>query len=237
MENISSDDLLRVARSSAQSTIDELSAADSALDLMMHDESVSLEMRGKLSLLVEQVRQAAVPAKRFIMLSHRGEDIHLAQLDGLISDLAPLLRRLIPKNVDVQINVAADLWPVRAQAANFEEALISLFVRARNAMPNGGALLLRAENVDEATCRSLSGLRLSGDHVFIEINDTGIGISPDHLNRLFDPFALTKGPANGLVLAKVYWAIRNMNGHITVKSETGKGSIFSIFIPRSIPEL
>ena len=236
MSDLSSDELLRIGRRTAQDVIAELSVADSALDLMMYDESVSLEMRGKLSLLIEQIRQAAARAKKLIMLSHGGDDVRPVQFDKLIADLIPLLRRLLPKNIDVQFNVVSDLWSIKAHQAHFEQALISLFVRARNAMLNGGSLTLRAVNADEAICRSTAKLRLLGDHVLIEINDTGIGIPPDHLRTLFDPFAITKGPANGFELAKVYWAVRNMNGNITVKSEIGSGSTFTIFMPRSLPK-
>ena len=233
MNDLSSDQLLRVGRNTAQNVIAELSVADSALDLLMHDESVSLEMRGKLALLVEQIRQAAAHAKRLIILSHCSDGVASMQLDNLIADLTPLLRRFLPKSVDVRFDVASDLWSIKAHRENFEQALISLFIRARNAMPDGGSLILRAANANETKCRSCAEVHLSGEHVVIEINDTGMGIPPDHLKRLFDPFAITKGPANGFELAKVYRAIRDTNGHIIVKSEIGKGSTFTIFMPRS----
>ena len=235
MEKLSTDELVRLAGIKAQDVISELAVADSAINLMMHDDSVSLETRGKLSLLIEQVRQAAAPAKQFIMLSRARNDTEIVQIDELISDLAPLLRRLLPKNIEVQIDVGSDLWPIKAHATNVEQALITLFVRARNAMPNGGWLLLRATNADETTCCSATGLRLLGDHILMEINDTGVGITPDYLRRIFDPFFVTKGPVNGFALAKAYWAIRDMDGHITVKSEIGKGTRFNVFMPRSLP--
>jgi two-component system cell cycle sensor histidine kinase/response regulator CckA len=236
MRNLTDNELLREARNTAKNTIAELSVADSALDFLTHDESVSLETRGKLSLLAEQVRQAAVPAKRFMMFSLAPDDIGSVQLGELISNLVPLIRRLMPQNIDVQVHVPNDLWSIKADPANFEQALISLFIRARNAMADGGSLVLRAANADAAKCYSTAALHLSGDHVTIEINDTGVGIPPDPLKRIFDPFVLTKGPANGFALAKVYWAIRNMNGHITAKSEIGRGSTFTVFMPRFLPE-
>ena len=114
MNDLSSDQLLRVGRNTAQNVIAELSVADAAIDLLMHDESVSLEMRGKLSLLVEQIRQAAAHAKRLIMLSHGSDGVASMQLDNLIADLTPLLRRLLPKSVDVRFDVASYLWSIRA---------------------------------------------------------------------------------------------------------------------------
>src|SRR5262249_1402982 len=104
--------------------------------------------------------------------------------------------------------------------------------KARDAMPNGGALLCRAANVDEATCRSMTGLFLSGDHVLIELADTGVGIPPAHLKRIFDPFGVTNGLVSGFGLAKAYRTIKNVNGHISVKSDVGKGTTFNVFVPR-----
>jgi len=239
MRTRSDNELLLEARKTAKNIIAELSAADSALDLLTHDEAVSLETRGKLSLLAEQVRQAAVPAKRFLMLSCAPNDIASVKVGKLISDLIPVVRRLMPKNIDIQLHFPDDLWSIKADPRNFEQALISLFVRARNAMAHGGSLILRAANADEAECRSLAERRFSGDHATIEISDTGVGIPPDSLKRIFDPFIITKGPANGFELAKVFSAINNMDGHITVKSEVSSGSKFTIFMPRSVagPEL
>jgi two-component system, cell cycle sensor histidine kinase and response regulator CckA len=232
MGTTSLDELLHMARSTARNVISELSAADSALNLMMHDESVSLEIRGKLSLLIEQVRQAAVPAKQFIMLSREQNNTETVRIGELISDLAPLLRRLLPKTIDFQIEAGTDLWPIRAHVDTLEQALITLFIRARNAMPNEGQLLLKAKNADEMTCRSLTSLRLRGDHVLIEIIDSGFPIPADYLKRIFDPFVITKGPPNGLSLPRAYWAIRDMNGHIIVKSEIGKGTHVHVCMPR-----
>jgi two-component system, cell cycle sensor histidine kinase and response regulator CckA len=159
--------------------------------------------------------------------------IETTKLYEHLSDLSILFRRLLAPNIDFQIRLAADLWPVRANMAALEQALITLVVKARDAMPMGGSLLFHARNVDEATCRSISGLYLSGDHVLIEIIDTGVGIAPEYLKRIFDPFFVTKGPVNGIALAKAYWAIKDMNGHLTVKSAIGKGTRFNVFMPRS----
>ena len=233
MSNISIGELLRVAQCTAQNVISELSVADYAINLMMHDESVSLETRGKLSLLIEQVRHAAAPAKQFIMLSQARDGAETVQVHELISNLVPFFRRLLPENIEMHTEIGRDLWPAKLHVANFEQALITLFVRARNTMPSGGRLLLQATNVEEKACRSATGLRMSGDHVLMEISDTGLGIPPDYLKRIFDPFMIMKGPTNGFALARAHWAIKDMNGHISVKSEIGKGTRFNVFVPRA----
>ena len=235
MEKLSPDELLRWAGKMAQDVMCEVSVADAAIDLLIHDESVSLETRGKLSLLSEQVRQGAAPAKRFILISRTQEDVQVLNLQDFVSDLSSLVRRLLPDNVDFQVELATDLWPTKVNVAQFEDAFITLTINAREAMPNGGTLRIQATNASEATCRSKSGLFLSGDHVLIEIVDNGVGIPPAHLKRIFDPFVITKGPTCGFGLAKAYGTIKNIDGHISVKSEVGKGTTFSVFVPRYVP--
>jgi two-component system, cell cycle sensor histidine kinase and response regulator CckA len=235
MEKLSTDELLRWAGRMAQNVIYEVSAADSAMDLLIHDKSVSLETRGKLSLLREQVREAAAPAKRFILISRTQEDLQVLNLHQFFSDLYSLLRALLPEDIAFQMELATDLWPTKVNEAQFEDALITLTVNARDAMPNGGTFRIQATNASEATCQSKSGLFLSGEHVLIEIVDCGVGIPPAHLKRIFDPFVITKGPSCGFGLVKAYGTIKNIGGHVSVKSEVGKGTTFSIFLPRYVP--
>jgi len=103
-------------------------------------------------------------------------------------------------------------------------------------MPNGGDLLFRVANVDETAARSISGLCLAGDHVLIEVTDSGVAIPPARLKHIFDPFALTKDPGCGFGLAKVNWTINDTGGHIGVKSEVAKGTTFSALVPRYVAE-
>ncbi|MGC2042762.1 MAG: ATP-binding protein, partial [Pseudolabrys sp.] len=135
-----------------------------------------------------------------------------------------------------QMELATDLWPTKVNVAQFEDAFITRTINAREAMPNGGTLRIEATNATETTCQSKSGLFLSGDHVLIEIVDNGVGIPPAHLKRIFDPFVITKGPTCGFGLAKAYGTIKNIDGHISVKSEVGKGTTFSVFVPRYVPD-
>ena len=236
METLSQDEILRFAARMAQDVISEVAVADSAINSLIHDETVSLEMRGKLSLLVEQIRGAAVPAKRFIMVSRSQESVRVIDLHEFFSDLAPLFRRLLPEDIDFKMELSPNLWPTKVSVAEFEDPFITLVVNGRDAMPNGGAVLIRATNVDEATTQAISGLFLSGDHVLVEVIDSGVGIPPAHLKRIFDPFVITKGPVCGFGLAKAYSCIRNIYGHLSVKSEVGKGTTFNVLLPRYLAE-
>jgi len=235
MENMSTDDLLRWAGTMAQDVISELSAADSAIDLLIHDDSVSFETRGKLSLLREQIRQTAVPAKRFILISRTQEELQVLKLQEFFSNLYPLLRRLLPNSIEFRIDVDSPIWPTRVNPARFEQVFITLAVNARDAMPVGGKFEIRATNANQSTCQSSSGLFLSGDHILIEIRDNGIGIPAARLQRVFDPFFIIKAPGCGFGLAKAHNAIKDIDGHISVMSEIGKGTTFRVFVPRYQP--
>ena len=232
MERLPADELVRLAGTMAENLISELAVADSAINLMLRDECVPLGIRGKLSLLSEQVRKAAVPAKWFMMRSRDPGAADVVNLNEILADLVPLLRRLLSQNLHFELDLQTELWPIRANVSHLEEAFITLAVRARDAMPNGGTILIRGRNIDEQTSRSITGLSLRGDHVLIEVTDTGFCIPPGDLERIFDPFFITKTPAGGFALAKVYSIIRDAEGHIRVKSDVSKGTTFCILLPR-----
>jgi two-component system, cell cycle sensor histidine kinase and response regulator CckA len=132
--------------------------------------------------------------------------------------------------------VPKDLWQVLGDATQIHQALMNLCVNARDAMPNGGMLTLSAENLtlDEAFAAMMPGAK-PGPHVCVSVADTGMGIPPEHLDRIFDPFFTTKeiGKGTGLGLATVLGIARGHGGFVRVNSQTGKGTIFEIYLPAS----
>ncbi len=159
-------------------------------------------------------------------------------LGEAVSDLTVLLRRLIGENVTLDVVHRRDLWPVKADIGQFEQVIINLAVNARDAMPGGGKLTLRTANVtaEESASYQYKGLPL-GEYVLVEVEDTGSGIAPDVIDKIFDPFYTTKevGKGTGLGLSTVYGIIKQTGGFIYVSSELKKGTIFRIFLPRYIP--
>ena len=160
-------------------------------------------------------------------------------LGEALSDLTVLLRRLIGENVTLNVPQVRDLWPVKADVGQFEQVVINLAVNARDAMPLGGTLTLRTSNVDpdDGTRQQYKGMPL-GEYVLLEAEDTGSGIVPEIIDKIFDPFYTTKdiGKGTGLGLSTVYGIIKQTGGFVYVESEVGKGTIFRIFLPRYIPE-
>jgi len=124
------------------------------------------------------------------------------------------------------------VWPVFVDPGEFDLALINLAVNARDAMPNGGTITLRMQNV---VFENDSDIGLTGEHVAISVADTGTGIAPEHLSRVFEPFFTTKdtGKGSGLGLSQVYGFARHSGGTVQVRSEPGRGAAFTIFLPRS----
>src|SRR5207248_7186913 len=130
--------------------------------------------------------------------------------------------------VQLRINLDDGIWPVMVDPAELETALVNLIINARDAMPDGGSVSVRASNVhiDNGTRK--------GDHVAIEVKDTGVGIPPDIMGKVFDPFFTTKpiGKGTGLGLSQVHGFAHQAGGTVTVASELGKGTKVTILLPR-----
>ncbi len=155
-----------------------------------------------------------------------------------LSDLTMLLRRLIGEKVSLDVVHGRDLWPVKVDISQFEQVIVNLAVNARDAMPDGGKLTLRSLNVTAAESAQMSYKGMpAADYVLVEVGDSGTGIPPDIIDKIFEPFFSTKevGKGTGLGLSTVYGIVKQTGGFVYVDSETGKGTKFRIFLPRHVP--
>jgi len=161
-------------------------------------------------------------------------------LGDALSDLTMLLRRLIGEKVKLDLMHGRDLWPVKVDVSQFEQVIVNLAVNARDAMPDGGKLTVKTANVtaDESAQLSHKGMP-AADYVRIDISDTGTGIPPDIVDKIFEPFFSTKevGKGTGLGLSTVYGIVKQTGGFVYVDSVPGEGTSFRIFLPRHRPEL
>jgi two-component system cell cycle sensor histidine kinase/response regulator CckA len=159
-------------------------------------------------------------------------------LGETLSDLTMLLRRLIGEKVVLEVIHGRDLWPVKVDISQFEQVIVNLAVNARDAMPEGGKLTVRTANVtaDESKNFPSKGMP-PADYILVEVSDTGIGIAPEIIEKIFEPFFSTKdvGKGTGLGLSTVYGIVKQTGGFIYVDSELGKGATFRIFLPRHLP--
>jgi PAS domain S-box-containing protein len=160
----------------------------------------------------------------------------LLQLKHLVSELAKVMAQTFPRNVDIQTHFPADLWTVLGDATQLHQVLLNLCVNARDAMPKGGTITLSAENVDiDAHFASMNPGAQLGPHVVLRSADTGSGMTPEVMEKIFDPFFTTKevGKGTGLGLATVIGIVKSHGGFLTVQSEVGVGTTFSVFLPAS----
>ncbi len=160
----------------------------------------------------------------------------LLQLKHLVSELSKVMAQTFPRNVDIQTHFPPDLWTVLGDATQLHQVLLNLCVNARDAMPQGGTITLSAENVniDQHFASMNPGAQL-GPHVALRAADTGSGMTPEVMEKIFDPFFTTKevGKGTGLGLATVIGIVKSHGGFLTVQSEVGVGTTFSVFLPAS----
>jgi signal transduction histidine kinase len=151
----------------------------------------------------------------------------------LLGRLQSVVAETFPECISLEICVPDDTWTIVGDPSQLHEALLNLCLNARDAMPDGGKLTIRVENVlvDEQSV----GLHLQasgGHYVAISVIDTGTGISPDIIDRIFDPFFTTKeiGDGNGLGLSVVIAVVKGHGGFVDVVSEPGKGATFRLLL-------
>lgn len=160
------------------------------------------------------------------------------ELTDVISDVSELLRRLIGERITLEVQHARDLWPVKVDVNQFEQVIVNLVVNARDAMPDGGTLTLRTANVPASACAAYgAGNLIPADYVVVEVQDTGTGIPPEIIDKIFEPFFSTKevGKGTGLGLSTVYGIVQQTGGTILAASEMDKGTVFRVFLPRYLP--
>ena len=159
------------------------------------------------------------------------------ELSDILSDLSVLLDRLLGEKVTLVVDHGQDMWPIKADLNQLEQVIVNLAVNARDAMPDGGALTIKTRNVIEAdSVRFKQQGFKPGDYVMIEVDDTGMGMSPEIMEKIFEPFYSTKdvGKGTGLGLSTVYGIIKQTGGFIYVESAEGGGTTFRMLFPRYV---
>jgi len=160
----------------------------------------------------------------------------ILDLNSLVSDMGQMLNRLIGTHIELSTNLAADLGRVKAEQSQIEQVIVNLAVNARDAMPDGGKLLVETSNFDVS--EKLAGgdpFLEPGSYVLLTVTDTGAGMDAETRRHIFEPFFTTKGPGKGtgLGLATVYGVVKQTGGGVIVESQPGQGSSFKIFLPRT----
>ncbi len=189
---------------------------------------------------VMQIRQNANRAASLVrqLLAYSRQQTlqpRVISVSEVLAELAHLLRRLIGGAIALKLEHGRDIHPVLVDQGQVEQVVINLVVNARDAMPEGGTLTIRTSNASLTDPIPAAGEMLpAGEYVRIDIVDTGTGIAPEIIDRIFEPFFSTKavGAGTGLGLATVYGIVKQSGGHVVIDSKLGQGTTFSIFLPR-----
>jgi PAS domain S-box-containing protein len=184
---------------------------------------------------VEHAAQMGAQLNKRLMLFGRQQMLvpTAINLNDRVTNMLELLRRTIGEDITVRIALSNNLWLVRADVNEIENAILNLAINARDAMPNGGNLVIETENVvvDKVAVRE----RLpAGSYVRLSVSDTGSGMPPEVLARAFEPFFTTKEPGKGtgLGLSSIYGFVKQSGGHITIDSEVGHGTTATIYLSK-----
>ena len=189
---------------------------------------------------IKQNANRAASLVRQLLAFSRRQTLRPEVLDvrEVLADLTMLLRRLIGENVTLEMSDGRDLWPVKTDLSQFEQVIVNLAVNARDAMPDGGKLEVRTRNIGAADCARYPYKEMpAAEYVLVEVKDTGIGVPPELIEKIFEPFFSTKevGKGTGLGLSTVYGIVKQTGGFIYLESEVAKGTTFRIFLPRHVP--
>jgi PAS domain S-box-containing protein len=199
-----------------------------------------LKTEDQRSLLKEAQDAAALGSKLTDQLltfgRRRHMDVHVIQLNELVVSIAGMLRRTLGEHVTLSTLLARDAWPTRADPDQFQSAIVNMAVNSRDAMPQGGKLVIETRNIVLDPIHSDYQAEFQpGEYVQLSISDTGVGMEPAVRDRVFEPFFTTKekGGGTGLGLAMVYGFVKQSGGHVTIYSEPGHGTTMNLYFPRS----
>ncbi|MHC2378512.1 signal transduction histidine kinase/ActR/RegA family two-component response regulator [Bradyrhizobium liaoningense] len=182
--------------------------------------------------MVQAAQRGASLTKQLLAFSRRQrlrpEAVDVAMQIG---GMRELLDRSLRGDVHVEFDFPDALWPVEVDPGELELVILNLAVNARDAMPNGGTIVVRAENLPD-----LNDGEIAGDYVRLSVIDTGVGMPPEILSRVFEPFFTTKdvGKGSGLGLAQVHGFATQSRGTVRIKSQVGRGTSIELYMPRSL---
>ncbi|WP_445262183.1 response regulator [Pseudomonas sp. MYb330] len=189
-----------------------------------------------IDLGVTSANRAAGLTHRLLAFSRRQSlDSKPVEMNNLVVSMGELLQRSINESIRLDMQLSEQLWVAEADPNQLESALLNLVINARDAMPDGGKLVVTTANreLDAEFTKHHSNLT-PGDYVVLSVTDNGCGMPESTINRAFDPFFTTKpiGQGTGLGLSMIYGFSKQSRGHVAIQSEVGVGTTVSLFLPR-----
>ena len=192
--------------------------------------------RREVKLIEETAERAAALTRQLLQFSRQQVlQPKVINLNPTVIEMDEMLRRLIGENIDLKMRLSSSLGNVLADPGQIQQVVMNLAVNARDAMPNGGKVLIETTNVElDAEYAKHHASVSPGPHVMLAVTDTGCGMDEKTRSHLFEPFFTTKakGKGTGLGLSTVYGIVKQSGGHIWVYSEPGTGATFKVYFPR-----
>ncbi|WP_439579561.1 ATP-binding protein [Elioraea sp.] len=212
-----------------------LTSIIAASDLCLARDDMAEPLQADLLHIRRSAERGAALVKQLLAFSRRQTlQPRIIRLADAIEDVAALLRRLLGQRVALELDLELPSHMIRVDPVQFDQVVVNLALNARDAMPQGGRLTIRTSNITlyRPLVRGQEVIP-PGRYAMVEVSDTGNGISPDDLPRLFEPFFTTRKEAGGtgLGLATVYGIVRQTDGFISVESTPGEGTTFRIYLP------
>ena len=195
---------------------------------------VSESARSRIDTALSGVERGARLAAHLLAFARR-QPLQSVVVDAgaVIREMQEMMQRVLGMRIEIETDIACGLWSTAVDPGQLHNVILNLSINARDAMPKGGRLVIRARNAATGA-RELSEVG-DGDYVVIEVEDEGVGMPPEVLERAFEPFYTTKptGQGTGLGLSMAYGFVKQSGGEIQLKSAPGQGTVVRIFLPRS----
>ncbi len=210
------------------------------VEALEEDERLDPKLRRRVSGIMSATGRAADLTRQLLAYSRKQAlRPQRTDINELVATTGRLLRRALGARIEIESVLADDLWKAEIDGGQLEAALLNLAVNARDAMPDGGHLLIQTANATlDRDYVAKNPDAAAGDYVMLAVTDTGTGMAPEVAARAFEPFFTTKdvGKGTGLGLSMVYGFIKQSNGHLSLYSEVGHGTSVKLFLPRAVVE-
>jgi two-component system, cell cycle sensor histidine kinase and response regulator CckA len=205
-------------------------------ELLLSESKADDPARSDLQKIVQAARRGADLVRSLLTFSNKSEmSLDPVDLNREVEEVKKLLDRTLPKMIEIELNLSRVLKNIEADSGQVRQVLMNLALNARDAMPEGGKLMIRTENIHHDQYATPPGTK-PGDYVQLTVSDTGIGMDNEVLDRIFDPFYTTKGLAygTGLGLSVVHGILEQHDGYISCDSTPGVGTTFKMYFPVSL---
>ena len=207
-------------------------------DLAMMDLPPENKIYANLKEIQKAAKRAASLTGQILAFSRKQVlEMQVIDLNTVIKNFEKMIHHLVGENIELSTSLRSDLYRVKADKGQIEQVLLNLVVNARDAMPQGGKLNIKTNNVylDQAFFKNKAEAYPDGHYAMLAVSDTGCGMDAKIQQKIFEPFFTTKkqGKGTGLGLSTVFGIVKQHMGSITIYSEPGKGTTFNIYLPKA----